>query len=146
MSAQLAAHGRLARDHGAHETKSDVSMTTVVNAVCVEARGGEGEEGTLWRRLVGFGRQADDLARHRQGEVLSLRGRLQLSRSTASASEARDGWRVIDDSVASSRTVRPGGGRRSGGDDRGRLPPPVARDDGHQVSVYDAPLDDPIGF
>ena len=42
-------------------------MTTVVNAVCVEARGGdEGEEGTLWRRLVGFARQADDLARHRQ--------------------------------------------------------------------------------
>ena len=146
MSAQLAAHGRLARDPCTRETKGGVSMTTATIAMCFETRGGEGDEGTLWPQIVGFGRQADDLARHRQGEVLSPSGRLQLSRYTASASEVCDGWQVIDDSVASSRTVRPGGGRRSGGDDRGRLPPPVARDDGHQVSAHDAPLDDPIGF
>ena len=145
MGAQLAAHGRLARDPRTRETKSGVSMTTTAIAVSVESRGGDvGEEATLWRRLVGFGRQADDLARHRQGEVLSSRGRLQLSRYTASASEARDGWRVTDDSAISSRAARPGGGRRSSGD-RGRRPPPAARDNGHRVSVHDAPLDDPTG-
>ncbi len=35
---------------------------------------------TLWLQLVGFTRQADDPTRHRQGDLLSPSGRLQLSR------------------------------------------------------------------
>ena len=76
MSAQLATHGRLARDLRTPEAKSGVSITTAAMAVSVEARGGdEGDEGTLWRRLVGFARQADDLARRRQGDLLGPSGR-----------------------------------------------------------------------
>lgn len=120
-------------------------MTTVVNAVCVEARGGEGEEGTLRRRLVGFARPTGNLARHRQSDLLSRSGRLQSSRHTASAGEARDGWQTIVEPVVSSRIIRPGGDRCSGGDG-GHRSFLAARDDGHQVSAHDAPLDDPVGF
>ena len=135
MSAQLATYGRLARDPRTHETKSGVPMTTATIAVSVEGRGGgEGEEGTLWLQLVGFARQADDLARHRHGDLLSPSGRWQLSRYTTNAGEAREGWQMIVDSVVSSRTVRPGGGRRSGGDGVGRRPPPAARDDGPSMT------------
>ena len=38
---------------------------------------------TLWLQLVGFTRRADDLARHRQGDLLSPSGRLQFKRSVA---------------------------------------------------------------
>ncbi len=146
MGAQLPAHGRLARDPCTPETKSGVSMATAANVAGVDGRGSEeGGEGALWRQLVGFASQAGDLARHRQGNLLSQSGRLQSSRRTASAGEARDGRQVIVDSVVPSRTVRPDGSWCSGSD-RGCRPLPTARDDGHQVSVHDAPLDDPIGL
>ena len=146
MSAQLAIHGRLARDLRPHETKSGVSMTMATIAASVDGRvSHEGEERPLWPQLVGIGRQADDLTRHRQSNLLSRSGRLQLSRYSASASEARDDWQVIVDLVVSNCTVRPDGSRCSGSD-RGRRPLPTARDDGHQASVHDAPLDDLIGF
>ena len=135
MGAQLAAHGRLGPDPRTHETKSGVSMTTATIAASVEARGGdEGGEGTLRPQLVGLGRQADDLARHRLGDLLSLSGRLQLSRSTTNASEARESWQVIVDSVISNCTVRLGSGRCSGGNRVGRHPPPAARDDGRSMT------------
>ena len=139
MSAQLLTHGRLARDLRSHETKSGVSMTMATIAASVDGRGvDERGEGTLWLQLVGFARQADDLARHRQGDLLSPSGRLQLSRYTTNAGEAREGWQVIVDTVVSSRTVRPDGGRRSRG--RWCWSPPASRCSRRWS------LDDPIGL
>ena len=129
MSPQLVTHGRLARDLRAHETKSGVPMTTATIAVSVEGRDAEGEEGALWLQLVGFTRQADDLAHHRQGDLLSLRVRLLLSRYATNAGEAREGREMVVDSVVSSRTDRSGGAWRFSGDGGGYHPPPAARDD-----------------
>ena len=130
MSPQLVTHGRLDRDLRTHETKSGVSMTIATIAASVDGRGSDDRgEGTLWLQLVGFARQADELSRHRQGDLLSLSVRLLLSRYTPNANEAREGWQVIVDSVESSRTVHPGGGRRFSGDGGGYHPPPAARDD-----------------
>ena len=58
MSApQLACYGRLGRERGADDA-----------------------EATLWLGVVAFGRVAENLARHRSGEQVSVSGRLQLSR------------------------------------------------------------------
>ena len=124
-------HGRLARDLRTHETKSGVPMTTATIAMSVEGRvGGEGDEWTLWLQLVGFTRQADDLAPHDHGNLLGPSGRLQLSRYTTDAGDVREGRQMIGGSVESSRTVRPSGGRYAGGDGVGHRPPLAARDDG----------------
>ena len=117
MTAQIAAHGRLGRDPRPVETSSGKAMTVASLAVTVEARdGGESSEATQWINLMAFGRVADELARHGKGELVSVAGRLQLSRYTnRETGEAREGWQVVLDSLVSARTVRPGGGRRSGG-------------------------------
>ena len=70
--------------------------------------------------MVSFGRVADDLARHAKGDLVSLAGRMQLSRFTSSTSgEVRESWQVVADALVSARTVRPKGGRRSGADKGG---------------------------
>ena len=67
----------------------------------------------LWLTVLAFGRVADE-PRHSAGDPVSVSGRLQLSRYVTNDGEAREGWQVIADSVVSSRSVRPGGGRRKG--------------------------------
>ena len=114
MTAQIAAYGRLGREPRAHETRTGKPMATASLAVPVEARerGADDAETTLWLGVVAFGRVADDLARHRAGESVSVSGRLQLSRYVAGDGEAREGWQCIADSVVSSHTVRPRSVRR----------------------------------
>ena len=116
MTAQIAAYGRLGRDPRQHETKSGKPMASASLAVTVEARerGADDAEGTLWLTVLAFGRIADELARHSAGDPVSVSGRLQLSRYVTNDGEAREGWQVIADNVVSSRSVRPGGGRRKG--------------------------------
>ena len=100
-------------------------MTVASLAVTIEARAdGESSEATQWLNLMAFGRVADDLARHGKGELVSVAGRLQLSRYTnRETGEAREGWQVVLDSLVSARTVRPKGGRRSGADKGGEPVP-----------------------
>ena len=121
MSAQIAAYGRLGRDPRPVDTSSGKAMTVASVAVTVESReSGETGEGTLWLDVVSFGRVADDLARHAKGDLVSVAGRMQLSRFTSSTSgEVRESWQVVADALVSARTVRPKGGRRSGADKGG---------------------------
>ncbi|EKB2866666.1 single-stranded DNA-binding protein, partial [Escherichia coli] len=64
---------------------------------------------TMWLSVLAFGRQADALARHHKGELVSVAGNMQVSQWTGQNGETRQGWQVIADSVISARTVRPGG-------------------------------------
>ncbi|MEF5248905.1 AlpA family phage regulatory protein [Escherichia coli] len=59
--------------------------------------------------VLAFGRQAEALAKHRKGELLSVAGNMQVSQWTGQNGETRRGWQVIADSVISARTARPGG-------------------------------------
>lgn len=122
MSAQIAAYGRLGRDPRPVDTSSGKAMTVASVAVTGESReSGETGEGTLWLDVVSFGRVADDLARHAKGDLVSVAGRMQLSRFTSSTSgEVRESWQVVADALVSARTVRPKGGRRSGADKGGK--------------------------
>ena len=115
MTAQIACYGRLAADPRPHETSSGKPMASARLAVEIEART-DGESGaeTWWLSVLAFGRTAESLMRHAEGEPMSVSGRLQSQRWTDRATgERREGWQCIADAIVSARSVRPGGCRRS---------------------------------
>ncbi|EMR9913725.1 single-stranded DNA-binding protein [Escherichia coli] len=65
--------------------------------------------GCVMVSVLAFGRQADALAKHHKGELVSVAGNIQVSQWTGQNGETRQGWQVIADSVISARTARPGG-------------------------------------
>ncbi|EKE6825535.1 single-stranded DNA-binding protein, partial [Escherichia coli] len=68
-------------------------------------------QATLWLSVLAFGKQADALARHEKGDLISVAGNMQISQWTGQNGEIRQGWQVIADSVISARSARPGGKR-----------------------------------
>ena len=101
----MALYGRLGRDPYAIETRSGKPMAAVNVAVEI-GRDGEGEP--LWIGLLAFGRAADDLLRHRKGDMLSAFGRVQRRTWKTRDGEEREQLQIIAESVISARTVRPG--------------------------------------
>ena len=116
MSAQAAIYGRLGRDPETRETANGKTMAIGAVAVDLECRerGKDTERVPEWFNVLAFGRSADDLARHKKGDLVSVAGRLQLSAWTTQAGETRRQFQLVADSVVSARTVRPGGGRKAG--------------------------------
>lgn len=110
MSAALAAYGRLGADPRAVETRSGKAMTMATLAVDL----GEADGPPLWLGIVAFGRLADELQRHRKGDMVSASGRLQVRHWTDTAGTAREQWQVVADALVSARTVRPGRKARTG--------------------------------
>ncbi|MED9322539.1 single-stranded DNA-binding protein, partial [Escherichia coli] len=53
-----------------------------------------------------FGKQAEALAKHHKGELISVSGEMQMTQWTDQNGDARQGLQVIADSVISARTVR----------------------------------------
>ncbi|WP_256140792.1 single-stranded DNA-binding protein, partial [Escherichia coli] len=80
-------------------------------SLAVSRRCSQAEDGTatMWLSVLTFGRQADALAKHHEGELVSVAGNMQVSQWTGQNGETRQGWQVIADSVISARTARPGG-------------------------------------
>ena len=120
MSAQISAYGRLGGDPRPIETRTGTSMTVASVAVDVADPRDRGEDGAgeappLWLGIVAFGRQAETLARHGKGDLVSVCGRLQSRRYTAKDGSERDGLQCVADAILSARSTRPGGGRRRGG-------------------------------
>ncbi len=115
MSAHIAAYGRLGADPRPIETRTGNPMTAARMAVDIppSQRDDERGEGTVWLAVIAFGHQAEDLARHSKGDLVSVAGEMRISRFE-SRGEARESWQVLAASVVSARTVRPGGGRRKG--------------------------------
>ncbi len=106
MTAHLAIYGRLGRDPYSIETKNGKPMATVNVAVEI-GRDGEGEP--LWIGILAFGRVADDLLRHRKGDLLSAFGRVQRRTWKTRDGEEREQLQIIAESIISARTVQPGG-------------------------------------
>ncbi|EEW2536528.1 single-stranded DNA-binding protein [Escherichia coli] len=80
-------------------------------------------QATMWLSVLAFGRQAEALARHQKGELVSVAGNMQVSQWTGQNGKTRQGWQVIADSVISTQTVRPGGSRRETTGTQGNQPP-----------------------
>ena len=109
MTAQIAAYGRLASDPQQKTTSKGTSMATVNLAVSLPCSTAENGTATMWLSVLAFGKQADALAKHHKGELVSVAGNMQICQWTGQNGETRQGWQVIADSVISARTARPGG-------------------------------------
>ncbi|HHH27320.1 MAG TPA: single-stranded DNA-binding protein [Polyangiaceae bacterium] len=119
MTARIACHGRLGADPVARVTSGGRPMATA-SLACDVARGDAGEPDTEWFDLLAFGRQAEALLRHRQGDLLAVMGSLTRRRWTGEDGSERARWSVLCDAIVSARVVRPGGGRRRGDGHRER--------------------------
>lgn len=111
MSAQLAAYGRLGSDPVERTGQSGKVWATASIAITMQQ---DGDTSPLWMGVVAFGRAAETLCRHTKGDLLSVSGQMKLNRWRDNAGNDREQLQVIADTVISAKTVRPGGGRRSG--------------------------------
>ncbi len=127
MTAQIAAHGRLVDDPQTKQTSKGTPMTLARMAVSLPCSQAQEGQSMLWLSVLAFGKQADALAKHEKGNVVSVSGNMQISQWTGKNGETRQGWQVIADSVISSRAVRPGGNRRK--TTGAQVNPPPAGDD-----------------
>ena len=119
MNAQVSLYGRLGADPVERTTSTGKPMATA-SLACDVARGDAGEPDTEWFDLLAFGRQAEALLRHRQGDLLAVMGSLTRRRWTGEDGSERARWSVLCDAIVSARVVRPSGGRRRGDGPRER--------------------------
>lgn len=99
-------HGRLGQDPKALTTKKGKPMTVGSLAVDVTPYGHDGDPVTEWINLTAFGTVADDLARHEQGDMLGVMGRLTRRTWTDRDSNERQSWTLLAEQVVSARNVR----------------------------------------
>ncbi|HEB5777336.1 TPA: single-stranded DNA-binding protein [Escherichia coli] len=123
MTAQIAAYGRLVDDPQVKQTSKGTPMTLARMAVSLPCSQAQDGQATLWLSVLAFGKQADQLAGHEKGNVISVSGVMQVSQWTGQNGETRQGYQVIADSVISAKTVRPGGSRRKTTGTQGNQPP-----------------------
>ncbi|EHL6350485.1 TPA: single-stranded DNA-binding protein [Escherichia coli] len=123
MTAQIAAYGRLVDDPQVKQTSKGTPMTLARMAVSLPCSQAQDGQATLWLSVLAFGKQADQLAGHEKGNVISLSGVMQVSQWTGQDGGTRQGYQIIADSVISAKTVRPGGSRRKTTGTQGNQPP-----------------------
>ncbi|EKJ5914081.1 single-stranded DNA-binding protein [Escherichia coli] len=104
MTAQIAAYGRLVADPQLKTTSKGTQMAMASMAVPLPCSQADDGTATMWLSVLAFGRQADALAKHQKGELVSVAGNMQVSQWTGQNGETRQGWQVIADSVISART------------------------------------------
>ncbi|ELQ9307935.1 single-stranded DNA-binding protein [Serratia marcescens] len=113
MTAHIAAHGRLVADVQTKTTSNGHSMALGRMAVPLPCHGAEEGQATFWLAVTAFGKQADFLAKHSKGDLISVSGTLNISQWTGGEGQTNTGYQVLADSVISARTVRSGGKRQS---------------------------------
>lgn len=109
MTAQISAYERLVADPQTRTTNSGTSMTMARLAVALPCNAAEAGESTFWLGVIAFGKQADALAKHQKGDLVSVAGNMQVNQWTGQDGGIQTGYQVIADSVISARTARPGG-------------------------------------
>src|SRR5699024_5687112 len=109
MKASIAAYERPVADPQLKTNSKGTQMAMASMAVPLPCSQADAGTATMGLSVLAFGRQADALAKHRKGELVSVAGNMQVSQWTGQNGETRQGWQVIADSVISARTARPGG-------------------------------------
>ncbi len=64
-------------------------------------------QATFWLGVIAFGKQADALAKHQKGDLVSVVGNMQINQWTGQDGGTQQGYQVLADSVISARTARP---------------------------------------
>ncbi|MFB9085802.1 single-stranded DNA-binding protein [Erwinia tracheiphila] len=108
MTAQIAAYGRLVADVQSKTTSNGNAMTFGRMVVSLPCHNTENGEAPFWLGVVAFGKQAEALARHGKGELISVSGTMQINQWTAKDGSTLSGYQVVADSVVSAKAVRPG--------------------------------------
>jgi len=135
-------YGRLGADPVARTTKGGKAMTTVSVAVDVAPWNAD-EPATLWVSVLAFGTQAEALLRASKGQMLAAMGKLTRGAYTTGTGEVREQWSLLADSIVTSKSAKPTGGRRPtpAGD---RQPP--YRHGGEPSEREPPPFDDELPF
>ncbi|HFZ8993817.1 TPA: single-stranded DNA-binding protein [Citrobacter freundii] len=138
MTAQISAHGRLVADPQTRTTNNGKNMAMARLAVSLPCNAAEDGQATFWLGVLAFGKQAEALAKHQKGDLISVAGNMQLNQWTGQDGTTQQGYQVMADSVISARTVRPGGNRKPAA---GQQTPPASNE-------YDQtpPFDDGVPF
>lgn len=103
MTAQLSAYGRLVADPQTRTTNSGTSMAMARLAVALPCNAAENGEATFWLGVIAFGKQADALARHVKGDLVSVAGAMQVNQWAGKDGGTQQGYQVVADSVISER-------------------------------------------
>ncbi|EJW4857318.1 single-stranded DNA-binding protein [Salmonella enterica] len=139
MAAQIAAYGRIAADIQTKTTSNGNHMAFTRMAVSLPCRTAENGEAVMWLGVTAFGKQADALAKHTKGDLVSVSGQLQINQWTGQDGGTHSGYAMVADSVISARTVRPGGNPQKS---TGKKPPAQATTPNHD----EPPFPDDIPF
>lgn len=142
MTAQISAYGRLVADPQPRTTANDKQMTMARLAVSLPCHTGQNGEATYWLGVVAFGKQAELLAKHQKGDLVSVAGNMQLNQWAGQDGVQKEQPQVIADSVISARTARPGGktgqqGQASNALHRAQQQPAAGSDDYGQAPTFD---------
>ena len=105
---QASVYGRVGQDPRAIRTQSGKSMAVASMAISI----GDHDAQPLWIQALAFGHIADTLLRHEKGDLISVAGRVQRNDWTTTTGEKREQLQIVAESIVSSRSVRPGGGKR----------------------------------
>ena len=111
MTAQISAYGRLVADPQTRTTNSGTSMTMARLAVALPCNAAEAGESTFWLGVIAFGKQADALAKHQKGDLVSVAGNMQLNQWTVSGSSRQCDQRQNGTPRREGRTAGTGNGR-----------------------------------
>ena len=109
MTAQISAYGRLVADPQTRTTANGKSMAMARLAVALPCHTAQNGEATYWLGIVAFGTQADTLAKHSKGDMISIAGNMQLNHWSGHDGVQKEQPQVIADSIISARTSRPDG-------------------------------------
>ncbi len=99
MTAQISAYGRLVADPQTRTTGKGTNMAMARLAVALPCNAADNGEATFWLGVIAFGKQADALAKHRKGDLVSVAGNMQLNQWTGQDGIVQQGYQVIADSV-----------------------------------------------
>lgn len=108
MAAQISAYGRLVADPQTRTTANGKSMAMARLAVALPCHTAQNNEATYWLGVVAFGNQADILAKHHKGDMISVAGNMQLNQWKGQDGAQKEQPQVIADSIISAKTSRPG--------------------------------------
>ncbi|HAT2608035.1 TPA: single-stranded DNA-binding protein [Kluyvera intermedia] len=144
MTAQISAYGRLVAEVQNRTTSNNKQMAFTRIAVALPCQKAESGEATFWLAVTAFGKQAEALAKHQKGDMVSVAGNMQITQWAGSDGGTQTGYQVIADTVLSARTVRPGGKKGQQGQATAALqraqqqqPPAQGYDDYDQSAPYD---------
>lgn len=93
MTAQISAYGRLVADPETRTTGKGTSMAMAGWRYRCRAMPQRTGQATFWLGVIAFGKQADALAKHQKGDLVSVAGNMQLNQWTEQDGTAQQGYK-----------------------------------------------------